>query len=255
MEASKKYAHKYLHKIYPTTKLVYLLLFAVFVLVAPSWQYGYALFVVMMVLAATGSNLLVFLKSVFRSVFVLIILIFILQSLFRSGENVIFNVWIFSVKWEGVYFALNLCGILLVIASAFILYFQTTPVPDLILSLELMGVSPTISYVILSTLQMIPQTKNRSDVIMDAQQARGIETKGKISTRLKAFIPMLAPLILSSFSGIEERALTLEARAFSAPGKKTNIRTIVRTGTDKFLSIFAWVLMGLAIVGRILIWR
>ncbi|WRS28854.1 energy-coupling factor transporter transmembrane component T [Oscillospiraceae bacterium MB08-C2-2] len=255
METARSYSHKFLHRLYPTTKLIYLLLFSVLVLLVPAWQYEYALFALMALLAAAGSHLGTFLKKVCHSVLLLMVLIFVLQSMFRSGTDVIFYIWIFSVKWEGIHFALRLCGILLVIASAFILYFQTTEVQDLILALEQMGVSPTVSYVILSTLQMIPQTKKRSEVIMDAQQSRGIETKGKLSTRLKAFIPMLAPLILSSFSGIEERALTLEARAFSAPCKKTNIRTLVHSRQDKILGFAGWAMMVCAVIARVLLWR
>ena len=251
MEASSKY----LHKLYPFTKLLYVLVSAIISIITPHWSYLYAMFLFLCVLAATGSKLLPFLKSLSRSVLVLFILIFLLQSLFRPGTKVLFHVWIFSVKMEGIEYALRLCGILLVIASSFILYFQTTPIQDLILAMEKVGISSTVSYVVLSTMQMIPQTKKRSEVIMNAQQARGIETKGNLKVRVRAFIPMLGPLILSSFSGIEERALTLEARAFSAPLKKTNIREINERPCDKTLRILMYAVLILAVIGRVTIWH
>lgn len=246
---------KYLHRLYPYTKLVYLLVTSIICIIAPHWIYGYILFAILCILAITGSNFKSFITSVRKSVLFLFIMIFILQSLFRTGENVLFNLWIFSVKLEGILYAAKLCSILLVIASSFILFFQTTELQKLILAMEKSGISPTVSYVVLSTVQMIPQTKKRSEVIMNAQQARGVETQGKLMTRIKAYIPMLAPLILSSFTGMEERALTLEARAFSVNRKKTNIHEIAEHIYDKWIKVVLYVILALAVVGRFTIWQ
>lgn len=247
--------NKYLHKLYPFTKLLYVLVFSVIAIISPSWEYLYSLFLILCLFAATGSNLLLFLKRLSQSVLFLFCLIFILQTMFRPGTQVLFHVWIFTAKMEGVIYALRLCGILLMVASSFLLFFQTTELKDLILAMEKRGISPTVSYVVLSTIQMIAQTKKRSEVIMNAQQARGIETKGNLLIRVKAFIPMLAPLILSSFTGMEERALTLEARAFSAPIKKTNIHNIEKHQMDHVLSVLGYVILLAAIVGRLTVWH
>lgn len=246
---------KFLHKLYPFTKFLYVFVFSVIAIITPSWVYLYGIFLFLCVLAAIGSKLGVFLKKLSQSVLILFCLIFTLQTLFRPGTHVLFQVWIFSAKMEGVLYALRLCGILLVVASSFVLFFQTTELKDLILAMEKKGISPTVSYVVLSTIQMIAQTKKRSEVIMNAQQARGIETKGNLLVRVKAFIPMLAPLILSSFTGMEERALTLEARAFSAPMKKTNIHNVERHQADKVLSVLGYIILIAAIAGRLTVWH
>jgi len=255
MEVKMKENQKYLHKLYPYTKLVYLLVTSIIAIISPGWIYSYILFAILCVFAATGSDFKTFIKSVLKSVLFLFIMIFILQTLFRTGEHVLFKVWIFTAKLEGVLYAAKLCGILLVIASSFILFFQTTELQDLILAMEKSGISPTVSYVVLSTVQMIPQTKKRSEVIMNAQQARGVETQGNLMTRIKAYIPMLAPLILSSFTGMEERALTLEARAFSLNRKKTNIHEIHEHAYDKRIKAVLYVILVLAVVGRFTIWH
>ena len=246
---------KFLNKLYPYTKLVYLLVTSIICIIAPNYIYGYILFLILCILALTGGNFRTFINSVRKSVLFLFIMIFILQSLFRTGNHVLFRVWIFSVKLEGVIYAAKLCSILLVIASSFILFFQATDLQDLILAMEKSGISPTVSYVVLSTVQMIPQTKKRSEIIMNAQQARGVETSGNLLTRIKAYIPMLAPLILSSFTGMEERALTLEARAFSVNRKKTNIHEINAHDYDKWIKTVLYIILILAVVGRVTIWH
>lgn len=60
-----------------------------------------------------------------------------------------------------------------------------------------------------------------SRTISGAQRARGIETEGSVLVRMKAFIPMMGPLVLTSIQQTDERVLTLEARGFSAPIRKT----------------------------------
>jgi energy-coupling factor transporter transmembrane protein EcfT len=244
----------YLHKLYPFTKLYFIGLVIVASLIAPHYAYLYGIFIITCMLALTGTEFKTFIKTVLKTLGLIIVLIFLLQAFFRPGTHVLLKFWIFGVKWEGILFALKLNGILLDIASSFILFFQTTRIQDLTLALEKAGSPSVVSYVVLSTLQMIPQMKKRSEVIMNAQQARGIETKGSLKIRARAFFPMLGPLILSSFSSTEERALTLEARGFSAPVKKSHLHDITDTRTDRTIRIILVILLLLAAGGRILLW-
>ena len=64
---------------------------------------------------------------------------------------------------------------------------------------------------------MIPQMSANAKVIQDAQRARGIETEGTLKARARAFLPMLLPLLISSFSTAEEKSLALETRGFNYP--------------------------------------
>lgn len=82
-----------------------------------------------------------------------------------------------------------------------------------------------------------------SQTISDAQRARGIETEGSIWVRMKAFIPMMGPLVLTSIQQTDERVLTLEARGFSAPIRKTAYYSVKKTAVDYFLVLLC--LLGL----------
>lgn len=72
--------------------------------------------------------------------------------------------------------------------------------------------------------------------------------------RAKAFFPSVGPLLLNSLVNAEERAITLEARAFSAPCKKTSLKNVIDTGRDKTLRIIFVVAMIVAIGGKIVLW-
>lgn len=111
----------------------------------------------------------------------------------------------------------------------------------------------TKSYVVLSTLQMVPVLKKRSEVIMNAQRARGVETEGNLLVRAKVFVPTLVPLVLSAIQGTEERALTLEARGFSVETKSTHLYDIEERSVDKIMTAVTAVLFVLIVIGRILL--
>lgn len=89
-----------------------------------------------------------------------------------------------------------------------------------------------------------------SKTITDAQKSRGIETEGGLITRMKAFIPMLGPLVLSSIQQTEERVLALESRAFSAKGKKTSVYVLNKTALDIVLEVLSVILF----IGYV-VWR
>lgn len=92
------------------------------------------------------------------------------------------------------------------------------------------------------------------NAILDAQRSRGIETDSSLLVRAKAFFPSVGPLLLNALVSAEERAITLEARAFSAPCRKTKLREIADTPKDKILRIVLIGVLILAIGGRIILW-
>ena len=114
--------------------------------------------------------------------------------------------------------------------------------------------SPSATYVIMSTVNIIPQMSKKMTVIMDAQRSRGVETESNMFVRAKAFFPTIGPLILNSIVSAEERAITLEARAFSVSGKKTRLHTVADTGTDRALRVVFMIMLAAAVGGRIITW-
>ncbi|MBV9788406.1 MAG: energy-coupling factor transporter transmembrane protein EcfT, partial [Chloroflexi bacterium] len=85
------------------------------------------------------------------------------------------------------------------------------------------GMPPTLAYVIVTTLQIVPQMRERANLIVDAQRSRGLETQGSLLRRARALFPLIGPLVLGALLDVEERTLALESRAFSAPTPKTSL--------------------------------
>lgn len=195
-----------------------------------------------------------YLKLWVKMIFFVTVVCFIFQILFIPGDTVIWKLWVFSITQEGLDKAVSLCSKILGIGSAAILSVKILNLNKLMAVLEKKGVSPTVSYVLMSTASIIPQMNKKMGTILEAQKSRGIEMESNLIVRAKAFFPSVGPLILNSIVSAEERAITLEARAFSAPCKKTTLHEIPDTGTDKAVRILAIAAVVAAIGGKIVLW-
>ncbi|MCU6743881.1 energy-coupling factor transporter transmembrane protein EcfT [Suilimivivens aceti] len=195
-----------------------------------------------------------YLKLWVKTIFFVTVVCFIFQILFIPGDTVIWKLWVFSITQEGLDKAVSLCSKILGIGSAAILSVKILNLNKLMAVLEKKGVSPTVSYVLMSTASIIPQMNKKMGTILEAQKSRGIEMESNLIVRAKAFFPSVGPLILNSIVSAEERAITLEARAFSAPCKKTTLHEIPDTGTDKAVRILAIAAVVAAIGGKIVLW-
>ncbi|WP_037465281.1 energy-coupling factor transporter transmembrane component T [Shimazuella kribbensis] len=239
--------------LYPTTKFLVTLFLCISVFIVPGYLYAYSVLFICMFFSYLAGSFKEFSDLAIKALLLIVVFIFILQSFFYPGTHVIWSWSIFSIKQEGIDFALNLTSKIVAIGSSFILFFRITKVKDLISSLEALGLPPKVTYIFLSTLQIIPEMKKLTIVIMDAQKTRGVETEGKLFTRIKAFLPTLSPLILGSIAGTEERVLTLESRAFSAKVKKTSLYTVEKTKYDPIVRIILLILLITLIIWRVML--
>lgn len=77
------------------------------------------------------------------------------------------------------------------------------------------------------SLRFIPTLMQETDKIMKAQTARGVEfTSGPVKDRIKAIIPLLIPLFVSSFKRAEELAIAMEARGYRGGEGRTKFRQL-----------------------------
>lgn len=244
----------YIKKLYPMTKLSISFLFIVATLLVNEIISKAVIFALLVVIAFLSGEGKTFIGRVVKSVLILFLILFFVQTFFYPQGRVLFEFWIFKAKYEGLIHALNLGLVILNVGGSIIWFFVVTKERDFIISLQKAGLSSNASYVILSTLQMIPALKKKSAVIMNAQKARGVETEGGLLIRAKAFVPSIIPLVLSSINGIEERALTLEARGFLSKEKPTFLYDVQKTANDRMIMIIVGCLFVVLISWRIMSW-
>lgn len=218
------------------------------------WQLTVGLVAAYLVSALAAGRLGRYLSLWLRSVVLLCAVVFVLQALLYPGETVIREILFLNVTAEGVEKGLRIATMVMSIGSALILGSVLIDIRRLTRALEQRGTSPTASYVVLSTITMIPQLRAHMATIMDAQRARGVETDASALVRAKAFVPTISPLILNSIVGVEERALTLEARGFSSKGSTTSLVRIPDTAVDRTLRALTYAAIVIALAVRIWLW-
>jgi energy-coupling factor transport system permease protein len=101
------------------------------------------------------------------------------------------------------------------------------------------------------SLRFIPTLMQETDKIMKAQMARGVEfSSGPIKDRLKAIVPLLIPLFVSSFKRAEELATAMEARGYRGGEGRTKYRQLVWTYIDTIIITLMAILTILLILFR-----
>jgi energy-coupling factor transport system permease protein len=76
-------------------------------------------------------------------------------------------------------------------------------------------------------LRFIPTLIEETDKIMSAQKARGADLEsGGLLKRIKALIPVLIPLFVSSFRRAYELAMAMECRCYQGGGGRTRMKQL-----------------------------
>jgi energy-coupling factor transport system permease protein len=197
-------------------------------------------------LSFLGKDAREFLSATARLILPVVGFLFVMQAFFHPGGQIeIFSLWIFDVTVESIEFAYLTATRILTMVTSFLILLLTTHPSDLMSDLTRRGISSNLSYVITSTLQIIPQMQAKAATIIDAQRSRGLETSGGIFNRIRALLPLVGPLVFGSLVEVEERAIAIEARAFTSPMKKTSFRIILDTTVERFVR---WVLLLLMLI-------
>jgi energy-coupling factor transport system permease protein len=253
-----------LRTLYPLSKLWIVLFYAIAAMLLSTFKTGGYPFIMMgsfltIPLLAYLTGRLKKTANVLGKMWFLCFFIILLQGLFVQSATILLEIpvfGLFSVKVfeESLQYGLTLAFSVMCLGGILAWFFSSTENKDIICALEKRGMKPKGSYLLLSTLQMVSVLQGSVKTIMQAQQARGVETEGNLFIRAKAFIPSMVPLILTSINNTEERVLTLESKGFTVNGPKTRLYDIQPNEKEALVvSIFALYLL-LILAWRIYTW-
>jgi energy-coupling factor transport system permease protein len=111
-----------------------------------------------------------------------------------------------------------------VLVESFSVFFLTTSPDHLGLALEQSRVPYEFAFAFTTAVRFVPVLAEEAQTIMDAQKARGLELeKGNILKRIRNYVPVLIPLIVSAIRRSLELAEAMESRAWGASKKRTNL--------------------------------
>lgn len=239
-------ANSVLHRMDPRSKLLLVFFFVCIVFLANNTvTYGilglYTLALIMM-----SKIPIRFLLNGLKPILLLIIFTFLLHVFFTKEGEVIFKLgWLKIYEGgveQGIFISLRFTYLILVTT---LLTLSTTPI-SLTDGLEqLLGPLKKVklpvhelALMMSISLRFIPTLMQETGKIMKAQAARGVDfSSGPMKERVKAIVPLLVPLFVSSFKRAEELATAMEARGYRGGEGRTKYRSLSWGTSDSMLML------------------
>jgi len=224
----------FFHNLDPRSKLIFALVYTISALLFTQIVPLLIIFISLIPLILFGKLFTQWIKSI-RGLSFLILFIILLNTLFLSLS-----------------FAIAMIIRILIMVSAFSLFFLTVDPNDLALSLISMKVPYELAFSFSLAFRFVPTIAKEAQNILDAQQSRGYEMQKKgIISQIKNLFPLLIPLIVCSIRRAFNVAEALESRAFGSRNERSFYYTIKYTLKDWIFTIYLLLILVLFIVVRI----
>jgi energy-coupling factor transport system permease protein len=240
------------HRLNPVTEIVIAVCLSLVVFIAPDYRLALALLVALVaaVLVARVHGLVLKLYAALGIPFALFLLL--IQGILNPGPDAVPLVTAGPVTvWEQGFEQARLIFLRIsVLILSFLLLATTAHPQKMRIALMKKGVPNQLAYVFIASLQIIPEMRKRAQSITEAQQARGLDTKADIRTRLSSIVALLSPLLISTLIVANTRALALNARGFQASGPRTFLYEVPDPPVERGLRYVA----GLGVVA-VIAWR
>ena len=231
----------HIHNFNPMTKVVLAFSLVLIAFTSPWFWTPLAIFILVIIpLTLIGKVAREYWRFFFKVILPTVLSLFIMQALFLPGESrIIFKIFGLEVTELSARLAFRNATRIAVMVSSFTILLLTTHPSELMSDLTRRGLPGQFAYVIISSLQIIPQMQAKAQTIISAQRSRGLDTQSSFLKRAGSLIPLVGPLVFGSLVEVEERAIAIEARGFTSTRSKTSLHEIPDTKLDKTLR---WVL-------------
>lgn len=248
-----------LHRLDPRVKLILVFSYILAVFLPDNWL-GLALAVVLLI-AVVGLSKIptkVLLKGL-KPVIPLLLFTSLINIFYVQG-NILFEFWIFKITAEGIYTAIFIAvRILCLIAAGSLLTYTTSPTSltdglERVMSpLKILRVPVhEIAMMMTIALRFIPTLIEETDKIMAAQKARGADMEsGNLLQRVKALIPILVPLFVSSFRRAYDLATAMECRCYHGGEGRTRLKQFRMKIADYIAVVILCLLIALMVITNV----
>ena len=246
----------FVHRLDARTKILIAIAFIVSIFIADSFI-GFAILTLFLVLviAVSGIGFKPVLKSL-KPILFLVVFTGLINMFFTQGEPLV-KIWILKITKEGLVAAAKMiCRIIILVAGTSMLTYTTSPleltdaIERLLNPLKKIKL-PVHELAMMTTiaLRFIPTLVEETEKIMNAQRARGADfDSGNIFTRIKALVPVLVPMFISSFRRADDLALAMECRCYNSGVGKTKMTVTKFSHVDLTGAIIAIAFMAAAII-------
>jgi len=227
-----RHATSPIHRLDPRVKFIYVLAMFVVTLIFTQFLPLVVLFFLQVPFVFVARVRREWLRSL-RGALFLVIMIFV----FNFGFSYLYQNYTTVVSL--LEYSLAMALRFLVLVESFSVFFLTTSPDHLSLALEQSRVPYEFTFAFTTAVRFVPVLAEEAQTIMDAQKARGLELeRGNFLKRVRNYIPILIPLIVSAIRRSLELAEAMESRAWGATSKRTNLYVLkMKLGDFVLLSL------------------
>lgn len=188
-----------------------------------------------------------------KPLWMIIILTALINVFYGTGEPLA-EFWIFKVTLDGIYRAVFMSvRISLLVVAGSMLTYTTSPteltdaIERLFKPLKYIKIDVhTIAMIMTIALRFIPTLVEEIDKITAAQKSRGADMEsGNVIKRIKALVPVIIPLFISSFRRARELADAMECRCYRGGEGRTKMKVAKLQSRDYIAFIIFAVLISL----------
>lgn len=232
-----------IHRADPRVKIVLLISVIVFIFLAGNlYALAFSALFVVAVMLITRVPLKMYFKNM-KAILPVLLFTAVINMFYGDGGAVIVSFWRLTITTGGIYRSLFMAlRIVLLIFISSVLTYTTTPnnltdaIESLLSPLKFVGLKNaihTLAMMMTIALRFIPTLIGEAEKIMNAQKARGADLEnGKLKERVKALIPILIPLLISSVRRAYELAEAMECRCYNGGVGKTRMKQLKMSAID-----------------------
>lgn len=226
----------FIHRLDPRTKFLATFLFIIIVFLANNWL-TYFILAIFTMLALLASKIpMSFFWNGVKPLLWVILFTVVLQMVFTTGGDVYVEWAFIKITSYGVINAIFIFLRFMFIIFISTLMTLTTPplqiadaMESIMKPLGKIGVPVhEIALMLSIALRFVPTLMDEAQKIMNAQRARGVDFgEGNLFEQMKAIIPILIPLFVSSFNRAEDLATAMEARGYQGGTGRSKYRVLI----------------------------
>ncbi len=241
-----------LHRTDPRIKIVLMIWLIVFIFISKNvFSLLLSALYVIMILLISRVPLKMYLKNL-KAILPVLIFTALINIFYGEEGTVLLSFWKLTVTTDGLYrsFFMALRIVLLIFISS-VLTYTTTPndltdaIESLLSPLKFIGLKSavhTLAMMMTIALRFIPTLIEEAEKIMNAQKARGADLEsGGLVQRVKALIPILIPLLISSVRRASELAEAMECRCYNGGEGKTRMKQMKMSAVDAYASVLCFI--------------
>lgn len=190
------------------------------------------------------------LLSLWRALAPLLLLVVVLGSLRWRPDEALLSLGPVAVTAPALWAALGRAARILALSLALSLLLWSTEPGDMVAGLTRLGVPFIAGFAVVMALQYVVSFQHQFRQILEAQQSRGLVFSPHNPVQIvRAYVPVLIPLIITALRTADNLALALQSRGFVLHQRRTSRRTPHMRPGDWILILAAGAMLaGLSLV-------